>query len=78
MESNLFFFYHVKELQNAANPTTTVPITKSTLLRLDSSVGGVWFFEASLIVELAVNNNKQQLIQKNNVIKIVKLELRQN
>lgn len=33
--------YHVSELQNAANPITTVPITNRTLLKLESKVGGV-------------------------------------
>lgn len=40
--------YHVRELQTAANPITTVAITKSTLLKLDSNVGCVWFFAPSL------------------------------
>lgn len=59
--------YHVRELQKAANPITTVPITKSTLLKLERSVGGVWFFEASPIAEVAANS---ELIVKTNILAI--------
>lgn len=52
----LHVHYHVRELQKAANPITTVPITKSTLLKLERSVGGVWFFDASPIAEVAANS----------------------
>lgn len=48
--------YHVNELQNAANPITTVPITKRTLLKLESKVGGVWFLQSSPVAGVTVKN----------------------
>lgn len=39
--------HHVSELQTAAKPIRTVPMTKRTLRKLERSVGGVWFFPAS-------------------------------
>ena len=55
-------YYHVRELQTAAKPITTVPITKRTLLKLDSNVGGVWFFVPSLAKFVGTANNKRNIL----------------